>query len=371
MGKTVTRTSERYHGRKHPHERGEDSLSRHCRLPAGETPPRAWGRLERLARKVLVNGNTPTSVGKTATGLRRKAFRQKHPHERGEDPGILPGAPLSMETPPRAWGRRIWGSPSNSWRRNTPTSVGKTWPQSALPDTSRKHPHERGEDHSTAFVNVPYLETPPRAWGRPQLVQIEGTPPGNTPTSVGKTPRPWPRTTVRWKHPHERGEDDSIFTSQSASLETPPRAWGRRPRPQPGTDRQGNTPTSVGKTWAIFTTSSHERKHPHERGEDLRDGGMHSLMGETPPRAWGRPRCRYAPQTGGGNTPTSVGKTNSLTPRRISARKHPHERGEDAGAVLLAFRLVETPPRAWGRRGAAAAVPAAVGNTPTSVGKTA
>ena len=50
----------------------------------------------------------------------------KHPHERGEDLFVLPSAPVSIETPPRAWGRLD--------------------DLSFAVDDLRKHPHERGED---------------------------------------------------------------------------------------------------------------------------------------------------------------------------------------------------------------------------------
>ena len=71
---------------------------------------------------------------------------QKHPHERGEDGGVVTLQDYSMETPPRAWGRRSSRLEVQGRQGNTPTSVGKT----------------------ACGINERHI-------------------PGNTPTSVGKT----------------------------------------------------------------------------------------------------------------------------------------------------------------------------------------
>ena len=91
--------------RKHPHERGEDIKKRLRLCVVVETPPRAWGRPRHIAAQAALNGNTPTSVGKTI-GLKNYAMTlEKHPHERGEDQALMITAGFGSETPPRAWGR--------------------------------------------------------------------------------------------------------------------------------------------------------------------------------------------------------------------------------------------------------------------------
>ena len=50
-----------------------------------ETPPRAWGRPERLAQIIRLERNTPTGVGKTGAGFSLAYLSWKHPHGRGED----------------------------------------------------------------------------------------------------------------------------------------------------------------------------------------------------------------------------------------------------------------------------------------------
>ncbi|SMG63678.1 hypothetical protein BMETH_1841_1 [methanotrophic bacterial endosymbiont of Bathymodiolus sp.] len=50
-----------------------------------ETPPRAWGR---RTRHKHVGGNwrnTPTGVGKTVLEIANSTGSRKHPHGRGED----------------------------------------------------------------------------------------------------------------------------------------------------------------------------------------------------------------------------------------------------------------------------------------------
>ena len=115
--------------------------------------------------------------------------------------------------------------------------------------------------------------------------------------------------------------------------ETPPRAWGRLLYFKPGADRARNTPTSVGKTSYGIVCCGALEKHPHERGEDRKFSHALLLGLETPPRAWGRLAAALALPSALGNTPTSVGKT-ANTPRAPRwSWKHPHERGEDPVAV--------------------------------------
>ena len=112
---------------------------------------------------------------------------------------------------------------------NTPTSVGKT----------------PAESKAMAMQ----VETPPRAWGRPEV---------NNAKMVGLE-----------KHPHERGEDGFGAVVNGDAVETPPRAWGR-----------------------LRTAQKNTRSRR-----------------ETPPRAWGRLNYQASVEGVLRNTPTSVGKT--------------------------------------------------------------
>ena len=51
------------------------------------------------------------------------------------------------------------------------------------------------------------------------------------------------------------------------------------------------------------------KKHPHGRGEDMKKNRKKRRLVETPPRAWGRLPISNQGQIKLGNTPTGVGKT--------------------------------------------------------------
>ena len=162
MGKTDTHGQGALPSGKHPHERGEDLNRQDCSFSVPETPPRAWGRLDRVPPW----GNTPTSVGKTSGKAFFDRVGEKHPHERGEDIFSSSRLIAVTETPPRAWGRHDGAQHRDLLPGNTPTSVGKTYCLQSGVLTFEKHPHERGEDSQA---------------------DVEGY--------------------EQQKHPHERGED--------------------------------------------------------------------------------------------------------------------------------------------------------------------
>ena len=158
------------------------------------------------------------------------------------------GVALFVETPPLAWGGLSITTPCNRSIRNTPTRVGRTVKSRSSIKAVRKHPHSRGEDSTTSLEIAEMTETPPLAWGgRPWG---EGKVPmgGNTPTRVGRTaPGPWVDTPYG-KHPHSRGEDTPSSAPSPKSSETPPLAWGGPDMRGAAPMGLGNTPTRVGRT---------------------------------------------------------------------------------------------------------------------------
>ena len=97
--------------------------------------------------------NTPTHVGKTLQTLIRRQVSQKHPHARGEDSIGLWTADKKTETPPRTWGRHNVISLLADDFGNTPTHVGKTMAKAVNERLSEKHPHARGEDTTSATIS--------------------------------------------------------------------------------------------------------------------------------------------------------------------------------------------------------------------------
>ena len=200
---------------KHPHARGEDGHRNQAPSVRQETPPRTWGRLQRIQRMESRGGNTPTHVGKTAPQSHPFFQREKHPHARGEDRSETTPAMHPQETPPRTWGRRRELQDLRWKDGNTPTHVGKTTPThvgktGAAPGRHLpfwKHPHARGEDRHTVEILPGHGETPPRTWGRRKGSPQSGLAGRNTPTHVGKTPSVENNVCLSRKHPHARGED--------------------------------------------------------------------------------------------------------------------------------------------------------------------
>ena len=152
---------------KHPHGRGEDPMPPKKPRGVPETPPRAWGRRRRQLCERTILRNTPTGVGKTVWVCHAVTTNKKHPHGRGEDAVSRIGRCGSLETPPRAWGRLSPVEPVVRLARNTPTGVGKTSSCAGSLSNAEKHPHGRGEDGALQQSDRRWLETPPRAWGRP------------------------------------------------------------------------------------------------------------------------------------------------------------------------------------------------------------
>ncbi len=187
MGKTYAQPVPVTADEKHPHVRGEDVEPLPAPEESLETPPRAWGRQNCWTNTIRQAGNTPTCVGKTPRARENENAGRKHPHVRGEDLLRSLVASALVETPPRAWGRHDVGAGRIIACRNTPTCVGKTTHSWNRHNNKRKHPHVRGEDIVAPIVFKNQLETPPRAWGRrPEQSRLLASG-GNTPTCVGKT----------------------------------------------------------------------------------------------------------------------------------------------------------------------------------------
>ena len=172
-----------------------------------ETPPRTWGRRCLVGWRRAWGGNTPTHVGKTQGYQPYPTQRGKHPHARGEDDWMAPPFRKPEETPPRTWGRLDRLLDVEKVDGNTPTHVGKTKKAFNRIVNRGKHPHARGEDSLAFRPAEEAQETPPRTWGRPATRVQAGLARGNTPTHVGKTACPIRQRAKKRKHPHARGED--------------------------------------------------------------------------------------------------------------------------------------------------------------------
>ncbi len=252
---------------------------------------------------------TPTCVGKTRCAARADSSCTVHPHVRGEDLPYARRVALATGSPPRAWGRLK--SPLRSRRpcRFTPTCVGKTRKESKLPRPLPVHPHVRGEDGRLGGRETRRDGSPPRAWGRLEIVHFRDAAPRFTPTCVGKTPLGVPCIMIDPVHPHVRGEDRRIAQRARPGNGSPPRAWGRPSAPPARQALIRFTPTCVGKTASMRLPRPPEPVHPHVRGEDRSKWRRGRGRSGSPPRAWGRQPRRLEASRLLRFTPTCVGKT--------------------------------------------------------------
>jgi len=151
----------------HPHACGEDRPRLVHKAPYCGSPPRVWGRPLLAMRVYQLIRFTPTRVGKTNEGSRRWPTNTVHPHACGEDMSIYRASTWGCGSPPRVWGRRVFGGLVFRPVRFTPTRVGKTQAEEGDDKARSVHPHACGEDSAICRCRVSAFGSPPRVWGRP------------------------------------------------------------------------------------------------------------------------------------------------------------------------------------------------------------
>ena len=331
-------------------------------------------------------------MGRTSAGQPSAVAAERHPHAGGEDSTCEVGDGRPTEAPPRGWGGPHDPRRASPNRRGTPTRVGRTISLRLWSSVHRRHPHAGGEDGNRWPLSRRCAEAPPRGWGGPPHEPGRIVETGGTPTRVGRT-IPTGRIPRRaWRHPHAGGEDEPRLSTRSAEARGTPTRVGRTMARALSEGRLTEAPPrGWGGRVCSQTAISRLRRHPHAGGEDGSWFGRHALVNEAPPREWGGPdrpaqgaatRVRH-PHAGGEDrpllrendrrergTPTRVGRTHHRHNRRGCRRRHPHAGGEDRRRDGNHVDTDEAPPRGWGGLGAAPAISAATGGTPTRVGRT-
>ena len=167
--------------------RGDDKSEKPAARKGDGSPPRAWGRLPKLLPCVLRMRFTPTCVGTTHGRIVGAPERTVHPHVRGDDGIELIFAVAVAGSPPRAWGRRSMSDVQYGISRFTPTCVGTTPMSSSLTCNCTVHPHVRGDDFGPRSPDPGHGGSPPRAWGRLRAMASTLLNERFTPTCVGTT----------------------------------------------------------------------------------------------------------------------------------------------------------------------------------------
>ncbi len=213
--------------------------------------------------------------------------------------------------------------------------------------------------------------SPPRAWGVPLAAFYGGGAPRFTPTCVGSTPMPPLRWSAATVHPHVRGEYSRQPITDASLNGSPPRAWGVRFCAINRINSSRFTPTCVGSTRRRTSATCRAGWFtPTCVGSTMRSMvGAFRLLG-SPPRAWGVRGVLCPWLCYWRFTPTCVGSTTVSRALEPTLPVHPHVRGEYGWNRDRRPRRRGSPPRAWGVRVVAGGREGCCRFTPTCVGST-
>ncbi len=353
----------------HPHVRGDGKSGLPDRFWLHGSPPRAWGRRRSLAGRPPSLRFTPTCVGTALCWMVRASSWTVHPHVRGDGDVYQDIGFTNSGSPPRAWGRRIPSPRVLARCRFTPTCVGTATERAIDIATPPVHPHVRGDGETTLAVWSEFDGLPPRAWGRPEVLEHLAGKIRFTPTCVGTAASTASRRRNRPVHPHVRGDGSHRIATVVLPDGSPPRAWGRQPLVLIHLSGTRFTPTCVGTAWRRSYDPLVYPVHPHVRGDGASRNAQCIVTTGSPPRAWGRHQRFFTEYVANRFTPTCVGTALGRRDPPLGTPVHPHVRGDGARMRRLTITRDGSPPRAWGRRGPSVASPGGSGSPPRAWGR--
>ena len=173
----------------HPHARGDNILQRSTVFHAHGSPPRAWGQSVRSVCRTLPIRFTPTRVGTIIDAIAQIIATTVHPHARGDN-GLSFGCELNHP-------------------RFTPRRVGTMRCSGGLSIILSVHPHARGDNVCILSNLCVAAGSPPRAWGQSLRFPRCTFPDRFTPTRVGTIHSPSRLRQIIAVHPHARGDNKS------------------------------------------------------------------------------------------------------------------------------------------------------------------
>ena len=189
-GKAKRLVRARSSDRKHPRVRGEGGNFLPGPARTVETSPRARGRLAGPERRRRHGGNIPACAGKADAGSGARARLGKHPRVRGEGYASRFPRHTAGETSPRARGRLLLKFRDRFLTGNIPACAGKAGATPARISARRKHPRVRGEGDLRVPVLLTGEETSPRARGRPVASTLSAASRETSPRARGRPPIP-------------------------------------------------------------------------------------------------------------------------------------------------------------------------------------
>ena len=150
-------------------------------------------------------------------------------------------------------------------------------------------------------------------------------------------------------HPHGRGDNRDIRVLLWMTYGSPPRAWGQYSARASSTFVLRFTPTGVGTMIECYSARASSTVHPHGRGDNCHFPTRLSPTHGSPPRAWGQLIHIGDPDCPSRFTPTGVGTICGAAAGNGSISVHPHGRGDNVIAWVIAAGVIGSPPRAWGQ----------------------
>ena len=151
-------------------------------------------------------------------------------------------------------------------------------------------------------------------------------------------------------HPHAGGEYFLCSLPVDLHPGSPPRRWGIPRDGDTYTQVDRFTPTQVGNTADDEVTIGSITVHPHAGGEYASWMRTSPTSTGSPPRRWGIRVWVASFRHSGRFTPTQVGNTQGLPPRRLYHPVHPHAGGEYRLLRCPVIIPIGSPPRRWGIR---------------------
>src|SRR5271157_406735 len=228
----------------------------------------------------------PTHVGRTPYTTNSHPCNPDHPHARGENGCLSASWTTPIGPSPRTWGehaRNAWSSLSG---RTIPTHVGRTENDPGCDRRRPDHPHARGENTHSVWITGGVCGPSPRTWGEPQSPVPAAADFRTIPTHVGRTVTPFMNNLSFPDHPHARGENKSLVPRPPKKTGPSPRTWGEPRVTLPQGPCTRTIPTHVGRTRCPDEAGHVIADHPHARGENTRVVTSEGGVGGPSPRTW-------------------------------------------------------------------------------------
>ena len=171
-------------------------------------------------------------------------------------------------------------------------------------------------------------------------------------------------------HPHACGENYCVSTYINPSHGSPPRVWGKLVSDKGQQWAKRFTPTRVGKTSASTPSARRPSVHPHACGENIK-GAIKEIGKAVHPHACGENWATApAPTPYCGSPPRVWGKPGAASNSSLQQAVHPHACGENVLERGLLAGHTGSPPRVWGKPELLRGQAGGHRFTPTRVGKT-